>query len=345
MQLKDRVDDLRKRVRGLEQMEKRLAQLEKRLAKIEGAARRSRRRRAQEDDREEADASREARATRTGVRHPTLSGLRGMSTKNASRTGVWTSVTSARARAGRPARSRRSRASCPTCSPSSSMGSGSAASTSTRLGAHDLDLRVPDVPALVELRRRRQEVELADVADQHDVELAVVRSASGASFMPPPCHTPLATITSCIAPAALAAVERHGDVGVLPLEEDPRQRIEEGRLAAECLRHPVRALRDGAAHPDRADVREHRSAPRRPGAVADAAGVDRSRHAVQRDATASSKRVGMPYVRPKSRPVPSGARRTRSASGDAVHDLVQRPVAAHDDEQSARGRRPRAQAR
>ena len=47
------------------------------------------------------------------------------------------------------------------------------------------------------------------------------------------------------------------------LEEDAHQRVEERRLAAERLRRLVRALGDGAAHPDRADVREPALAVRR----------------------------------------------------------------------------------
>ena len=110
--------------------------------------------------------------------------------------------------------------------------------------------------ALVDLRRRRQEVELRDVADQHDVEQPVVGRRVR-------CELHAAAVPHAVrddhvvhAAAPLAVVERHRHLGVLPLEEHARQRIEERRLAAERLRHPVRALRDGAAHPDRADVRE-----------------------------------------------------------------------------------------
>ena len=123
------------------------------------------------------------------------------------------------------------------------------------------------------------------------------------------------------------------------------ERVEERRLAAERLRHPVRALRDGAAHPDRADVGEPAlGVLAAPGAIADAADVDRPRRRRRaRRRTASSNFVGIPYVRPKSMPVPSGIVASSDvAPGDPVHDLVQRPVAADRDDERRAARRPPA---
>ena len=137
MQMKERVDDLSKRVRGLEGMEKRIAELEQR--------------------------AREARGRRE-ARRPLAS-----SAKKTRYEGVGTRSRSA------PGTTSKLAGVVPTCSPSTSIGSRSAASTSTRVERSDLDLRVVHVVALVDLRRRRQEVELADVADQDDVEQAVVR--------------------------------------------------------------------------------------------------------------------------------------------------------------------------
>ena len=176
-----------------------------------------------------------------------------------------------------------------------------------------------DVLALVDLRRRRQEVDLADVADQHDVE---ERRRPAARRVRASCRRRARRRSrrrrrACARGARRRRAHRH--LGVLPLEEHARQRVEERRLAAERLRHPVRALGDGAAHPDRADVREPAlgvlAAPR---AVADAPGVDRARRSRRaRRRTASSNFVGIPYVRPKSMPVPSGIV-ARSTSRPAI---------------------------
>ena len=57
--------------------------------------------------------------------------------------------------------------------------------------------------------------------------------------------------------------------------------------------------------------------------------------------TASSKRVGIPYVRTKSMPVPSGIVASSVVAPRAhepVHDLVQRPVAADRDDELAPSR-------
>ena len=72
----------------------------------------------------------------------------------------------------------------PTCSPSTSIGRCSAASTADVSAAQDLHLRVRDVAAPVDLRCRRQEVGLRDVADQHDVEQAVVGLGVGGELHP-----------------------------------------------------------------------------------------------------------------------------------------------------------------
>ena len=306
-------------MRGLEQMEKRLAQLEKRLAKLEGAReaaaarRRPRRRRPQRRSR---SARRSGRLTPSHVR--------------TSRT---------RARASAPGTTSKIGGRRPDLLALDLDRQVLARVDLDARAPHDLDLRVRDVPALVDLRRRRQEVDLADVADQDDVEQRRRRAARpGASFIPPPCQTPFATTTSCIRAAPLAVVELDRHLGVLPLEEHARQRIEERQLAAERLRHPVRALRDGAAHADRADVREPAlGVLAAPGPVADAAGVDRARRAVERD---PDRVVELRRDAVGAAEVHAGAERDRRevdvAAGDAVHDLVQRPVAAdRDDERRA----------
>ena len=94
-----------------------------------------------------------------------------------------------------PARPKNARSACgttskragvvPGCSPSSSIGSGSGASTLTR-AAQQLGLRVGKMRAAEDLRHRHHEIPFRDVADQQDVEDAVVRLGIGAIFIPPP---------------------------------------------------------------------------------------------------------------------------------------------------------------
>src|SRR5207244_7995805 len=122
-----------------------------------------------------------------------------------------------------------------------------------------------------------------------------------------------------------------------PLEEDPRERVEERRLAAERLRHAVRQLGDGGAHADAADVRDVALALRAaPLAVRHAAHVDRSRHTTDRDAhgvlEACRDVVGADEVHARA----ERDRRelsVRARAYEAVDDLVQRAVApdGHDD--------------
>ena len=67
--------------------------------------------------------------------------------------------------------------------------------------AHDFDLRVRHVLALVDLRRRRQEVDLRRRRRSGRRRTARRRALRpGASIIPPPCQTPFATTTSCIRP-------------------------------------------------------------------------------------------------------------------------------------------------
>ena len=198
-----------------------------------------------------------------------------------------------------------------------------------------------DVPAAVELRRGRDEVELRRRRRSGRRRRGRRRArASGASFIPPPCQRPLATITSCIGPRRSPPSKRDRHLGVLPREELADERVVERRPAAERLRHRVRARarRRRSSRPSRR-WRRSASPRRRPASRnVDAAEVDPSRRRrSSATRTASSKRVGMPCVRPKSWPVPVGQHGELGAgAGDAVHDLVQRPVAADDDEQLAR---------
>ncbi len=138
------------------------------------------------------------------------------------------------------------------------------------------------------------------------------------------------------AAAPLVAVgEPHGHLGVRPLQEHPREGVEERGAAAECLRHAVDALGDGAAHPDGADVREPALlVSARPGPVAHPARVDGSGRALERHADG--------VVEPRrdavgAHEVHAGADRDRREldppAGDAVDGLVERAVAADRDDE------------
>ena len=320
MQLKDRVDDLSKRVRGLEQMEKRLAQLEKRLAKLEYAAKktppRARRARGSTTGREE-DAPDDRQPGRGREARRARPRRRRASSRPARRR--------ARSAGARPRRPRRARCARP-------RPSGARRACPCRSSAPSSGSRA--------CRRRRSARRRTAPSSG---------CASGASFIPPPCQTPFATITSCIRPRRSPPSKLHRHLGVLPLEEHAGQRIEERRLAAERLRHPVRALGDGAAHADRADVREPALArPRRPtcGNETRPASIVRG-VPVERDAHRVVELRRDPVRAPEVHARPERDRREVDvAPGDAVHDLVQRAVAADsDDERRAAVDRLRARAR
>jgi len=134
-------------------------------------------------------------------------------------------------------------------------------------------------------------------------------------------------------PVALFAVEAHRDIGVLPLEEDARQRVKERRLATERLRHPVRALGDGAAHAHGADVREPAlGVLAAPCAVRDPSGVDRARLPLEREPHRVLELRRDPVRAAEVHPRPERDRcEIDIAAGDPVHDLVQCPVTADRD--------------
>ena len=146
--------------------------------------------------------------------------------------------------------------------------------------------------------------------------------------------------------APLAVVELDGDDGVLPLEEDADERVEERRLAAHRLGHAVRPLRHRRAHPDAADVRVVAlRVGAVPGAVRDAADVDDSHDAVARDRDRVLELRRDPV---RAAEVHAGAERDdrqlgrRAGAHESVHHLVHRPVAARRDDRASRRRRRRA---
>ena len=194
----------------------------------------------------------------------------------------------------------------PIGSPSTSSGSGSAASIATRRRPQKLDLRMREVPAAVELRRGREEVELVHVADRHDVEEAVVlarRRARASSRRRG--KRPFATITSCIAafaPHAAVELDRHLACSARRgTRASARRRTSPSRRAPSTSRSP-------AARPSRSSPPSRRS---RSSAAGSPSHSTRPTSIVRvspssATRTASSKRSGSPCVRPKSSPVPDG---------------------------------------
>ena len=162
--------------------------------------------------------------------------------------------------------------------------------------------------------------------------------ASGASFIPPPCQRPFATITSCIRPAALAAVERDRHLGVLPGRRTrgrARSRTSRGRRAPSTSSSPAGRPRR-SSRPSRRSRRSGSPRRRRPGRRP---GRGRRRAAVPSSATRD--RVvelasGSRACARSPGPVPFGSTAISApVPASAVDDLVQRPVAADDDDQLA----------
>ena len=229
----------------------------------------------------------------------------------------------------------------PIGSPSTSTGSGTGGIDGDGRAAEHLDPRVRHVVAAVELRRGRDEVELRDVADQHDVEEPVVGARVRGELHP--AAVPAAVRDDHVVHPAAALARRRG-VTVTSVfcqrSELADERVEERRAAAERLRHRVRAARDRrrSSRPSRRS-RSSASASSpspaagrstRPRSIVRAAPVERDARPRRRSA------VGIPWVRPKSCPVPAG--RTAISAPEPA-DRRSRPRSA-----SRRRRRRRADA-
>ena len=224
----------------------------------------------------------------------------------------------------------------PATSPSSSSGSGEGAVDGEHGSAQHVDSRMADVTAAVELRRGRHEVELRDVADQHHVEEPVLRRrrwaqasshrrASGRSRRsrrasgpgaPSPSHD---TVTSVF----------------FQRDEFPDERVVERRPAPSAF--DIEFARRATApliptDPTFAKIRLSSSPPgprntARPEIdLSRACPGARPRPLVE----PGSGSRGCARSPARSR---SGALRSPLRAGDPVHDLVERPVAADDDEQ------------
>src|SRR5437660_702647 len=186
------------------------------------------------------------------------------------------------------------------------------------------------VRSAVELRCRRDEVELRDVADEQHVEEAIVRRGIRRELHPAAVEASVRDDDVVHAPAPLGAVEPNADAGVAPGQELARQGVEERRLAAERLRHRVGALRNRAAHPETRDIREV------PFSVVEchAAEVELARSSCARnmDSLVEARRKS---VRPRE--ILAGPLREHreldAATGGSVHHLIYRAVTADDDEE------------
>ena len=209
----------------------------------------------------------------------------------------------------------------------------------------ELDLGVREVLAAVQLRRRREEVELVHVPDQDHVEEAVVLPrvrarassrlrASGRWRRSRRASRPPAGRRRPARPTRVFCHARNSRV----------ERVEERRLAAEPLRHRVRAPRDGAAHAGRADVGEEAAL-----AACELYPADVDRRASRRRARRAPRRrsrrdaVAAHEVLSRARRAAPRSRAVRPR--DAVDDLVDGAVAADDDEQRALALRRAACAR
>src|SRR5690348_7793614 len=199
-------------------------------------------------------------------------------------------------------------------------------------GPQELDLRVREIAAAVQLRRGRDEVELRDVADQHDVEGAVVLPGVGRELHPPAVEAAVRddhVVHGALPPEAVVELDDYARV--LPRQELARECVEERRPATEPLRHRVRTPRHGAAHSGRADIGEE---PARAVLELDASEVDPPHRAGERDAdcvveaTRDTVRAAEVLTRAARQ---DGDLRIRP--GGPVHDLVHRAVAADHHEQ------------
>ena len=182
----------------------------------------------------------------------------------------------------------------PTCSPSTSIGSAAGRRPRRARCAAPRPSGV-HVPALVDLRRGRQEVELGDVADQHHVEDARRRASRPARAS----SRRRARRRSRRSRRASGRGARRRRASRSPRCSATRgTHASAHRRTSPCRRAPSTS-RWPAARPRRScrPSRRSRTSARllaAPRAVADAAGVDRARVPSSATRTASSNLVGMP---------------------------------------------------
>ena len=106
------------------------------------------------------------------------------------------------------------------------------------------------------LGERQEQVALRQVADQQDVEGAVLQICAGTDLHAP-ADVRAVRDDDVVHPAATSlTVDRDLDLGVAPACENRERRPEVRDLSAERLRRVVRSLCDGSAHPSAGDVRE-----------------------------------------------------------------------------------------
>ena len=182
--------------------------------------------------------------------------------------------------AGRP---RSARASCPAARRRAGSAAAPARRRVTSRAAEQLGLRVGQMRAAEDLRHRQHEVALREVADQQHVERAVVRARLRADLHPAAEVRAVGDDDVVHAGVARLAVDRDVDLAVRPAREHGERRPDVRDLPAERLRRVVGALRDRAAHPGAADVREPATLPRRRPSAGRSRGRGRSCASVPRE--------------------------------------------------------------
>ena len=193
-----------------------------------------------------------------------------------------------------------------------------------------------EVLAAVGLRQCADEVALRQVAEQQHVEEAVVGRRVGTDLHPAAEVAAVGDDHVVHRRLAPFSADLDGDAPGPPAREHGERGPRVGDLAAERLRRLVRSLGDGAAHPRARDVREPAHAlAAGPRAVGDAAEVERARLPRERDRGGGGGLLRDPEL---AHEVDAGAAREDGEidvgpPGDPLHRLVDRAVAADDDEQ------------
>ena len=199
-----------------------------------------------------------------------------------------------------------------------------------------------EMRAAVDLRQRQDEVFLRDVADQEDVEERVVGLRVGRDLHPAAEEAPVRDDHVVHRPGARLAVHRDRDLRVPPAGEDGKRAPRVRDLAAEGLARLVHALGDGAAHAGARRIREPRLALEAgPGVEGRPPEVDLARRPVAGDLERSFELVRDPE---RADEVAAGSavddcELDAVDSGDPVHDLVHRSVAANRDQELRASRR------
>ena len=225
----------------------------------------------------------------------------------------------------------------PTCSPSSSIGRRSGASTATVRERSSSIFGCDEVRALVELRRGCDEVALRHVADQHDVEEAVVRlrlrcehasrrraivhwPRSRRACVPRAVRRRAAPRRACSPTRRRRGRARRRTSPCRPAPSTSRSRAVRPQRSCRRCRHSRRSAR-----PRRRSTRDTSRGRRRSSWP-----CPRAPYARHRRSASGSRTCGRSPCRCRA-----GSSRAplRAGANEPVHDLVQRPVSADGDDE------------